>query len=144
MAQIKKNFVEDLPVAIGNMEQESSIIGYVDEMLKLCQGRYNQIQSFVKYCNSAYEPKAITEKLECFYCLSFKEFCEELKKQKVKLSASAQMDLLPLFDQEVQKVASFTAQIKELQSQLDDEVFAIYGIDSATADRIRSEMVIEI
>lgn len=73
MAQVKKNFVEDLPVIVGNRDQISTV-----------------------------------------------------------------------FEQKVQEVAAFTSQIKKLQSQLDDEVFAIYGIDSAAADLIHSEMVIKL
>lgn len=144
MAQVKKNFVEDLPVVVGNANQVNTVIEIVDRILQFCQTRYEHKQLFIKYLCSAYEPKKITEKLEEFDSLSFKDFCTELKKQKVKLSASAQMELLPLFDQKIQEIVTFTSQIKKLQSQLDDEVFAIYGIESVAADRIRNEMVIKL
>ena len=144
MAEVKKNFVEDLPVVIGTEEQQSSLVKIVDSILLLCQKRHDGKRAFLNYIQSAYEPKAITEKLECFDLLSFKDFCAELKKQKVKLSASAQMDLLPLFDEKNKEVAAVTAQIKMLQLQLDEMVFQIYGIDSDSADRIRNEMVITL
>lgn len=144
MAEVKKNFVEDLPVIVGNADQINTVIEIVDGMLQLCQRRYEDKHLFIRYLCSAYEPKKITEKLEEFDSLSFKDFCAELKKQKVNLSASAQMELLPLFEQKVQEAAAFTSRIKKLQSQLDEEVFAIYGIDSAAADLIHSEMVIKL
>ena len=61
----------------------------------------------------------------------WKMFYYSLKRQ--------QFSKMPLFEQKVQEIAAFTSQIKKLQSQLDDEVFAIYGIDSAAADLIHSE-----
>lgn len=144
MAEVKKNFVEELPIEIGSSEQISSIIKIVDKMLELCQSRYAVKQTFIKYLCSALEPKRITEKLESIESISFKDFCLELKKQKVKLSASMQMELLPLFDQKKQEIEAFTSRIKIFQTQLDDEVFAIYGIDSVAANQIRSEMIIDI
>lgn len=67
-----------------------------------------------------------------------------MKKQKVKMTATSQMELLPLFNHVIQEVAGLAAKISVLQGQLDDVVFSIYGIDTADAKRIRSEMKIEI
>ena len=144
MAEVKKNFVEELPIIVGGAEQIESLNAIVEGILTLCQKRYGEKRRFIEYLDSAFEPKSITEKLEGFEELSFKEFCAELKKQKVKLSAAAQMELLPLFDQKKTAIAALTTQIRTLQAQLDDEVFAIYGISPADAEQIRNEMLIEI
>ena len=143
MAEVKGIFLKKLPVAFDD-SQVKKIEDTVTAIIELCKKRYSAKRNFMYYIQSAYEPKKITEKMDSFDRLSFKDFCAEMKKQKVKLSASDQMDLLPLFDQKIQEVATFTSQIKKLQSQLDDVVFAIYGIDSVAADRIRNEMVIEL
>lgn len=143
MAEVKGIFLKKLPVAYDDSHVKK-IEDIVTAIMELCKKRYIAKRNFIYYIQSAYEPKKITEKLDGFDRLSFKEFCREMKKQKVKLSASDQMDLLPLFDQKIQEIAAFTSQIRKLQSQLDDEIFAIYGIDSVAADRIRSEMVIEL
>ena len=144
MAEVKKNFVEELPVAVGTNDQTAFTIELVDELLHLCQRRYDHKQQFINYLQHAYEPKAITERIEYFDCVSFKDFCAELKKQKVKLSASAQMDLLPLYEKRIHDIAVFTSQINKLHSKLDDIVFEIYGIDSIAVERINKEMVITL
>ena len=82
--------------------------------------------------------------LEEFDLLSFKEFCEELKQQKVKLSASEQMSLLSLFKEKTEEIAKISSQISTLQEKLDDEVFLVYGIDQSFADRIRNELLITL
>ena len=140
MAQVKANAIKRLPIAISNIK----IDDYVNTLLVLCQKRFDIKQSFMNFIKNAYEPKAITERIEEFEQLTFKEFCEELKKQKVKLSVSAQMELLPLYNEKLKEIANMTLQIKQIQSQLDDAVFDIYGIDAETAERIKRNMVIDI
>ena len=64
------------------------------------------------------------------------------EKQKVQLSASVQMDLLPLFRKEAEELETISSQIQNLQSQLDEEVFSIYGIEPASSVRMKDEMAI--
>lgn len=144
MAEVKGIFLRKLPLAFGDSNQIGRIEKIVASIMEISRKRFEEKMRFIYYLQSAYEPKKVTEKLEEFDSLSFKDFCTELKKQKVKLSASAQMELLPLFDQKIHEVAAFTSQIEKLQSRLDDDVFAIYGVDSAAADLIRSEMIIKL
>ena len=140
MAQVKKAFVEELPFKEGSSEQKESIINLVNELLSLCEMRHKCRQRFIEYLKNAYEPKKITERLEEFDLLSFKEFSEELKRQRVKLSASEQMSLLSLFKEKTEEIAEISTQISTLQEKLDDEVFSVYGIDPSFTKRIKSEM----
>lgn len=143
MAEVKKNFVEDLPIVIGISDQVQSVINIVENLLQFCQKKFDVKQAFIKYIKSVFEPKSITEKLEDFDKNSFKDFCAELKKQKVKLSSSEQMDLLPLFEDKIKEVATISSQIKQAQLQLDTAVFEIYGIEPNIAEQIKREMIIE-
>ena len=144
MAQVKKNFVEDLPIILGDDNTQNKIASLTIELLTKCQNRHDARKKFINYVQKAYEPKGISEKLEFFDSLSFKDFCSELKKQKVKLSASEQMDLLTLFDDNVKRIMEASKEINTLYHLLDSEVFALYGIDDITAQRIQSEMQIDI
>ena len=144
MAEVKGIFLKKLPIAVGDDLQMETVQSIVSSLVKLCKKRFDIKLGFIHYLKSAYEPKKVTQRMEEFDRLTFKEFCAELKKQKVKLSAAAQIELLPLFDQKKTAIAALTAQIRTLQSQLDDEVFNIYGISSADAEQIRNEMLIEI
>ena len=144
MAEVKKNFVEELPIIEGASNQKELIIKISNELLLLCEARHKSRQQFIEYLENAYEPKRITERLEEFDLLSFKEFCEELKQQKVKLSASEQMSLLSLFKEKTEEIAKISSQISTLQEKLDDEVFLVYGIDQSFADRIRNELLITL
>lgn len=144
MAEVKKKFIEDLPMIVGSTTQLDNTVALTNSIMHLCQDRYNIKMVFIQYCNSIYEPKAITEKISNFDTIDFKSFCNELKRQKCKLSASTQMELLPLFNQKRKEIDAINMQIKALQTQLDEIVFELYGIDAVSADRIRREMVINI
>ena len=144
MAEVKGIFLKKLPIAVGDDLQMDTIQSIVSSLVELCKKRFDIKLGFIHYLKSTYEPKKVTQRMEEFDSLTFKDFCSELKKQKVKLSAAAQMELLPLFDQKKTAIAALTTQIRTLQTQLDDEVFAIYGISSADAEQIRNEMLIEI
>ena len=136
MAEVKKNFVEDLPIIYADTDTEKKIVKIVNILLSKCQNKYFEKQKFVKYISRLYEPKSITSKIENFDELSFKGFCAELKKQKVKMSSSEQMELLTLFDDSVTRLKTISADITIIQRQLDLEVFSIYNIDTQTADKI--------
>ena len=82
--------------------------------------------------------------MESFTKLSFKEFINELKKQKVKLTAAQQMDLLSLYDEKKIKLEQISLQINELQSSLDDIVFSIYQIPQNISDMIKQNIQIEL
>ena len=144
MAQVKKNFVEDLPIILGDDKIQNRIVLLTNDLLFKCQNRYDSRKKFINYIQKAYEPKGIPEKLEFFDSLSFKDFCAELKKQKVKLSASEQMDLLQLFEDNVKIIVEESKEINTLYNSLDSEVFNLYGIDALTAKRIQNEIKIDI
>ncbi len=144
MAEVKKDYLGNLPIVCGNESQQDSVISLVDALLSDCQNRFKKKQLFINYIVSTYEPKAITNKIESFEELSFKEFCDELKKQKVKLSASEKMDLLQLYNEITATISSMTAQIKQKQAQLDDIVFSIYNLSIEDIVFIKSKIAIEI
>lgn len=144
MAEVKKAFVEKLPLAIGNPEQIGKTEEIVKYLLALCQKRFDQKQTFLNFITKAYEPKKISDQMWDFDKCSFRDFVAELKTQKVKLTSAQQMDLLELYEKQKQDVADMTAQIDAAQRQLDDLVFEIYQIPTDVAQSIRERIQITL
>ena len=71
--------------------------------------------------------------------LSFKDFLTELQRQRAKLSASQQMELLSLYEQKRRERTDANVQIAAAQRALDDLVFRVYQISDDTAALIREE-----
>ncbi len=136
MAEVKGIYIKKLPIAKGNEEQMATVEQYVKDLLHLCQTRYNEKYSFIYYIITTYEPKNVSEKLSDFELLSFKEFVGELKKAKVKLTASMQKDLIVVFDECIDSVNRFAKQIELLTKELDNIVFEIYNISDADKEFI--------
>lgn len=84
----------------------------------------------------AYEPKRITEKLLDFERLTFREFIDELKKCKVKLTASLKKDLLVLYEDSVKEIMDMDKEISSLKYSLDYVVFDIYKTPNSVIQRV--------
>lgn len=136
MAEVKGIYIRKLPIAIGSKEQIKSVEETVKKLLDVCQKKYVKKYNFIRYIQKSYEPKKITEKLEDFEELSYKKFVEELKKQKVKLSASQQMDLLSLYDGTINEIEDMNKCIEILLYELDMAVFDIYKIPHGAIEKI--------
>lgn len=142
MAQVKASYLKKLPIPVANKGTQIQIERATKDLLALCQKKFDSKYAFLNYISKMYSPKKVTEKLEAFDTISFKEFVDELKKQKVKLSASQQMDLLTLFDEQKSAINSISTQIAVVQASLDDLVFAIYQIPHDVAEQIKASMQI--
>lgn len=70
----------------------------------------------------------VTEKLKKFYTLEFKEFIDELKKQKVKLSPKEQMDLMSLFEEKKKELLALSQTIQKEEDEMDATVYQLYGL----------------
>ena len=137
MAEVKGIYIKKLPIVSDNPVQAVEIETHSKTLLNLCQQRFYVKQIFLNYILKRYEPKKISEQIERFDVLSFKDFIAELQKQKVKLTASQQMELLSFYEEKQKKIAEMSAQIFEVQHLLDDLVFKIYHIPADVAEMIR-------
>ncbi len=136
MAEVKGIYIKKLPIAIGDDVQIKSVEGLVKKLLDICQRQFDIKNSFIHYITKTYEPKKITERLADFEGLSFKEFIDELKKVKVKLTATQQKDLLVLYEDTVNEMVEMENQINSLKNSLDYVVFDIYNTPDSVIQKI--------
>jgi len=128
LAQVKVAYIERLPIVVAPDQQP--IITLVDALLAANQSRHNKAKAFTSYINAIHNPTKITEKLASFYTLSFADFITELKKQKVKLTAKQEMELMPLFQEKVDEITQITKNIDKLDNELDETIYKLYGLTS--------------
>lgn len=144
MAEVKGIYLRKLPIAITDSITMNNIENLVKNLIKLCETRYTTKHEFISFIINAYEPKKVSEQLEHFYTISFKDFCYEMRKQKVKLSASQQMELLPLYNERKNLIEQITIEINSVQSSLDDMIFSIYNTPKSMADKIKQNIQIDL
>jgi len=100
----------------------------VDRLLESSQARFDKAKQFTDYLVAIYKPKAVSEKLTEFYKLDFKDFINELKKQKVKFTPAQEMALMPLFTEKATELAEISREIERLDNELDEVVYELYGL----------------
>ena len=119
--------VRGLPIKI-NESYFETISNITQQLIDIANLKSLTENSFIQYIAEVYSPKAITEKLSEFYKMDFKGFIDELKKQKVKLTPKQEMELMPLFQEKTKELAALSQTIEKLDSELDEVVFALYGL----------------
>jgi len=128
-AEIKVVFVERFPIVVA--KDQSRVISLADGLLKNCQARFDKAKQFTDYLTKAHTHRPPCERLSRFHALDFKELLEELKKQKTALSVKQEMELLPLFKEKSEEIRALTKTIAALDAEMDEAVYAIYGLDDA-------------
>lgn len=137
MAEIKKVFVEDLPIVIAENDVVEKVENIVTDLLEKCQIRYNLASDFSNYILKVYEPKKIPEAMLGFKKMTFKAYLMELKKQKIKLTAKEEMGLLKLYEETQEKIKMLSAEIDRKYDELNDIVFSIYNISESDVEIIK-------
>ena len=125
-AEVKVVFVERFPIVIA--PDQEPVIALVDRLLENCQTRFDKSRQFVKYLTEMYNPKTISEKFFEFYKLTFKDFIDELNKQRVKLTPKQEIELMPLFEEKNEEILKLSKTINALDFELDKIVYAIYSL----------------
>ena len=97
-------------------------------MLELNKQFHKGIQKFLRFIESTYQPKKLSNKLKAFHALSFGDFVKELKKQKVKLSKQDEFDLLDLFEAQKAQALELQQQIDRTDNEIDRMVYDLYGL----------------
>jgi len=126
LPETKVIFIERLPVA--TTDDQQPIINLVDALLSANQSRHDKAKAFTNYITEIHNPAKISEKLSEFYNLPFADFITELKKQKVRLTAKQEMELMPLFHEKANEILTISQNIDTLDNELDEIVYELYGL----------------
>jgi hypothetical protein len=125
-AEVLKIYVERLPIVIA--PDQSAMISLVDDLLENCQARFNKTKQFIDHITFLYAPKSISKKLSNFYKLDFKNFAEEMKKQRANLGPGQEKELMALFRDRTEEIAALSRTIGRLDNEVDQMAYALYGL----------------
>jgi hypothetical protein len=124
--EISKVYFENFPI-IADMKTKE-----LEELADAQLLAHAQLQKHVsKFLNRAKNNLGLTkisEKLESFYKLEFKDFMAELKKQKIKLSLRDQDEWEEYFNGYRQNCTRLLLEIEENNRKIDQLVYGLYGL----------------
>ena len=92
------------------------------------------VDSFYSHIQLKYQLNSITNKLQNWHVLEFKDFLKELQKAKIKLSLSEEAEWMNYFNEQKQKAQTLKSEIEKTDREIDRMVYALYGL---TEDEIK-------
>ena len=127
-AEVKKIYLEKLPVKYLSKNDQRPFIEKANQMLALNKEFYKGTNKFIKFIESSFSPKNASNKLKEFYSLSFGDFLQELKKQKVSLFKKDEYELMELFESEKKKALDLKSQIEQTDREINQMVYDLYDL----------------
>jgi type I restriction-modification system DNA methylase subunit len=119
---------KQLPVVFdANLEIESLISAKAKKIITLIQENNLAISNFIELIESKFTLK-LSQNLQNWPSLDFKGFLAELKKAKVKLTLPEEAEWLPYFTTQKEKANALHAQITQLDKEIDQMVYQLYGL----------------
>ena len=127
-AQVKIDYVNELPVKATSAKEQNSFVKKVDTiMVKVSELQHIQSQ-FTDLLQSDFELPKLSKNLENWYQLDFKGFLQELKKKKIELGLSEKAEWMKYFNEQKQQAETLKSEINQLEKEIDVMVYALYGL----------------
>jgi len=86
--------------------------------------------NFIKLLKSEFKDIKITNKLDSWYLLSFIEFMQELKKQKIDLKLKQKNDWILYFEEEKKLINPILEQLNYTDKLIDNQIYKLYNLSS--------------
>jgi len=120
-----------LPIKTVNIEAQQPFIEKADLMLSKCRELQELKADFINFLKSELKPQKISKKLENWPDSDWDQFKKELAKGKVKikaLSLKERKEWQAYFTEEKQKAAEIKSAIKNIDKEIDQMVYELYGL----------------
>lgn len=127
-AQVKIDYVNELPIYHLNPEKQIPFIEKADVMIDLNKELHEVSSKFQRTIKREFTLEILSSKLNNFQDLAYGDFLKELKKQKVELTLSQKADWEQYFDQEKNKAVQIQSQITSTDQEIDRMVYELYGL----------------
>ncbi|MEX0720296.1 MAG: Eco57I restriction-modification methylase domain-containing protein [Balneolaceae bacterium] len=106
--------------------------GELDDRVDLVICKNNDLENITGSFNdlilSKFDIEKLSRKLENWHELSFKQFLNELKKKKVKLSLDKEAEWMEYFNKQKAKADTLKTQISQTDTEIDRMVYELYGL----------------
>lgn len=117
-----------IPIKEISLSNQQPFVEKTETMLQKNKELQTIKTNVVKLLQSRYSGININTKLNNWNELTFKDFCKELEKQKIKLSISEQAELMHYFEAEQTKANSIQQTITQTDKEIDQMVYKLYDL----------------
>lgn len=138
--KIKGFQLKELPIKIADTNNQQPFISKAEQLLSINKNLQQASQKFTRTLQRKFteQLEKLPKKLERWYELSFSDFTKELKKKKISLSLSEEADWEDYFLKEQQKAQDLQNQINQIDKEIDQMVYSLYGLTDEEIDIIEN------
>lgn len=126
--RFKTKYLEPFPVPLISEDKQGSFKEKVGEIMITTSRFQNGQHQFLTLLQSKFHIEKPSKKLQNWHQLLFTEFLKELKKAKVQLSLPEEAEWLTYFNEQKAKVGELLAQINQIDKEIDQMVYELYGL----------------
>ncbi|WP_319503274.1 Eco57I restriction-modification methylase domain-containing protein [uncultured Draconibacterium sp.] len=126
--EIRKVFFEHFPVPHANKNQISTMEQQAIRRTQLTKDLQSTSLKFQRAIQRNFSLESLSNNLQNWYSLSFADFEKELRKKKIKLSLTQEAEWEDYFLAESGKANTFSNQIREVDEEIDQVVYEVYGL----------------
>ena len=127
--KILVNDVRNLPIKEISLEAQQPFIEKADKMLSLNKDLQSMISKFQRLIQNEFNLEKLSQKLQNWNLLEFKDFVKELSKNKIKLSLNDKMEWEETFSAQKEKVQKILDEINATEYEIDKMVYELYGLN---------------
>jgi type I restriction-modification system DNA methylase subunit len=126
---VKRRVLEPFPVPSSDVVNHDFFIQLTDEIMKQTSDFQNIQSNFNDLLQNKFEIEKLSNKLQNWHKLKFKEFLKELKKAKVQLSLSEEAEWMEFFNIQKHKAVDLQTEIDCIDKEIDQMVYELYGLN---------------
>ena len=115
-----------MPIKKIPLKDQQPFIDKADQMLALNKEFHKKKSSALQLIQAEYRIEKVSRKLESFWELDFADFLKALKVKN--LSLDKKEELMGLFVNKKQELASLKATINQVDREIDGMVYELYGL----------------
>ncbi|MGA2298501.1 MAG: TaqI-like C-terminal specificity domain-containing protein [FCB group bacterium] len=127
-AQVKIDYVNELPFVMISSEEQKKFSVIVDKLLNLKIEYSVIIDEFVTFNQAKFTINHTSTKLQNWDNLSYNEFLSELTKAKINIPLEEQLSWQSLFTKQKALAQELKLKIDETEKKIDSMVYELYGL----------------
>jgi hypothetical protein len=126
--KVKRSQLLELPIVELNKEKQDYFIQKSKQMLELNKQFQQKKSKFLNRVKDNFEIEKTSKKLDAFYNFDFKIFIAELKKQKVAVSLTEQVEWEEFFNNYKAEINYLQSEIDKTDKEINQMVYELYGL----------------
>ena len=138
---IKGVYLDTIPIPKLSINEQKPFVEKVEQILAINENISALSKKLIDKISQNFQIEKFSNKLLNFYESDFKQFFDELKKQKIKLTLSEQDGWEEYFENKKNKILENINDLNKIESELDELIYQTYNLTESEIKIIENEIL---